>query len=445
MSAASVGLRQRKVGSLVEDTKVLEETPLLRRFAQADMFPKPKEDFARTQTEAGSLVSWLAAAFIVMLLVWEIGAYVLGRDAYHTELSVDGYVDSDVPFNIDITFPSIPCHELHIDTLDATGRHDADVLHDLFKSPVDRSGNTVFIGAFNYVQRKFAPDGQLLKKEAYDARKDPKSVNFCGDCYIPPNKHHTYDKPGGVVDEHLHTVHKDACCNTCESVMQMYDLHRLPRPPQREVEQCINELSRSNPGCNLRGVLTLKKVMGNFHFAPGVSQEVGPNGAHIHQYSLDELLRYNISHKINKFSIGNDKIARFSARGTKFPLEGQSFTVHQGLAHIKYFIKIVPTQYQIGARDDSSLISTSSTDENSLSFEYSAQFHHQGVGMGGQAPSIFFMFEFHPMMITNIFQRPHFGHFVVQLCGIIGGLFVVLGFVDQGVQALIRAKNVVSL
>ncbi len=435
--SSSAGLRQRKVGALVEEPNLLPETPLLRRFAQADMFPKPKEDFARTQTEGGAIVSIVAATFIGILLVWEIGAYLAGRDAYHTELSVDGFVESDVPFNIDLTFPSIPCHELHIDTLDATGRHDADVLHDLFKSPVDRDGNVVFKGAFNYVQRRFAPDGQQLAKEAYDPKKDPKSPTFCGDCYIRPNMPHNYDKPGGIVDQHLHTVHKDTCCNTCESVMQMYDLHRLPRPPQTEVEQCINELSRSNPGCNLRGILTLKKVMGNFHFAPGISQEVGPNGQHIHQYSLDELLRYNISHTINRFSIGSDAVQRFSSRGTKFPLEGRVFMVDRGLAHIKYFIKIVPTQYTTG---------TALQDSKSLSFEYSAQFHHQGVGMGGgQAPSVFFIFEFHPMMITNIFRRPHFGHFVVQLCGIIGGLFVVLGFVDQGVQAFIRAKSCASL
>ena len=425
-------LRQRKVGALVEEPKVFVETPLLRRLAQVDMFPKPKEDYKRTQTAGGAIVSIVAAAFITMLLVWEIGAYLVGRDAYRTELSVDGYINSDVPFNIDLTFPRIPCHELHIDTLDATGRHDADVLHDLFKSPVDRDGNTVFTGSFNYVQKRYAPDGQLLTKDTYDPKKDPKSPSFCGDCYIKPNQHHNYDRPGGVVDQHLHSVHKDSCCNTCESVMQMYDLHRLPRPALREVEQCIHELSRSNPGCNLKGILTLKKVMGNFHFAPGVSQEIGPFGQHIHQYSLDELLRFNTSHVINKFSIGHDRIDRFSPRGVKFPLEGRIFSVTQGLATIKYFIKIVPTQY---------VTSTSFSADDALSFEYSAQSHHQGVAVGGgQAPSVFFVFEFHPMMITNIFRRPHFGHFLVQLCGIVGGLFVVLGFIDNIVQAFVRAK-----
>lgn len=424
-------LRQRKVGALVEEPKIIEETPLLRRIAQVDMFPKPKEDYQRVQTPAGALISLIAVSIISFLLLWEVGAYILGRDAYRTELSVDNTMHSEVPFNIDITFPRIACHELRIDTLDVTGHHDADVVHDLFKVPVDREGNLVFIGAFNYIERRFGADGQPLVKPPYDEKKDPKSPKFCGDCYISPASHHNYDKPGGVVDNHLHTVHKDACCNTCESVMQMYDMHRLPRPSPREVEQCINELSRSNPGCNIHGVVLLKKVMGNFHFAPGTSTEVGQFGQHVHQFSMDELMRFNTSHTINQFSIGDSRVRRFSPRGVTFPLQGRSFHVGHGLATIKYFIKIVPTSY-----------SASTTEPPKTSFEYSAQWHHQGVGLGGgQAPSVFFVFDFHPIQVTNYFIRPHFGHFLVQLCGIIGGLFVILGFVDQIVVAFVRSRN----
>lgn len=414
-------LRQRRTGTLIDEEMHVSQ-PLLRRVAQVDMFPKPREEYRRTQTQEGALISLVAAVLIGMLVLWEIGAYAVGRDAYRSELSVDSGLSLTVPFNFDITFPSLPCHELSIDAMDAAGGLETNVAHDLFKSPVDRHGNLVFQGRYNYVEKRLGPDGKPLPQSNYDEKSDPKSPNFCGKCYIEPRRHHLYDKPGGLVDAHITSVHKDACCNTCESVMKMYDLHRLPRPHANEVEQCMMELSHANPGCNIKGTLDLKKVMGNFHIAPGVSA-YGPMGQHIHQYDYEQLLRFNSSHIINKFSIGDKRVERFSKHGVKQPLEGFQYVVHGGHGHIKYYLQVVPTTYVSGSRARTS---------DSASFEYSVQlFHKEFAGGFGMLPSVFFVFDFHPIQVNHRFERPAFTHFLVQLCGIVGGLFVVMGLVDR--------------
>eukprot|EP00331_Platyophrya_macrostoma_P015314 CAMPEP_0176471968 /NCGR_PEP_ID=MMETSP0127-20121128/41458_1 /TAXON_ID=938130 /ORGANISM="Platyophrya macrostoma, Strain WH" /LENGTH=197 /DNA_ID=CAMNT_0017866737 /DNA_START=75 /DNA_END=665 /DNA_ORIENTATION=+ len=196
--------------------------------------------------------------------------------------------------------------------------------------------------------------------------------------------------------------------------MKMYDLHHLPRPSPSDVEQCMSELSHANPGCNIRGTLHLKKVMGNFHFAPGISA-LGPMGQHIHQYDYEQLLRFNVSHKINHLSIGDSSIHRFSSRGAhKDPLNAFTYIVRSE--------QIVPTVYK-----------TSSVANRA--FEYSAQLFHAEfpLGFGGLMPSVIFVYDFHPIEVHHIFNRPSLSHFFVQLCGIVGGLFVVLGIIDRGI------------
>ena len=437
MSESTSTLRQRRVFPMVEAT-IERLSPLRKRVASVDMFTKPKEDYRRTQTATGALVSWVAVALISTLVLWEFLGYVVGWGAYRTELSVDFGISDDVPFNLDITFPRIPCTELHIDNVDASGAQSTHLEQDLYKNPVDINGELVFHGEYSF-HAKVASNKKDVPRE-YDETKDPRSPKFCGNCYVKPHEHHHgYDVPGGLLDRHLKSVHGSACCNTCEDVMKMYDMHRIPRPHMNEIEQCIGEMSRSNPGCNLHGTIRLRKVHGNFHFAPGTSIEYGAFGQLIHQFTLDQLLRFNVSHTINHFSIGDTKVQRFSKQGVRFPLDGTSFATSQGeQAHVKYFIKVVPTSY-INGHDFSAEATFSEMPE--LSYEFAAQTHHVSFPRGftgTRTPAVIFVFDFYPIKVNHIFQRPPFSRFLVKLCGIAGGLFVVLGFADSVVASIVR-------
>jgi hypothetical protein len=424
-------MRKRNSGRLVEDT--LPERKFFKTVAQADMFPKPKEEFRREQTPSGALVSLISASLIAILVIWEIVAYGIGRDAYHTELSVDRGVSAQVSVNFDITFPHLKCHDIVIDTMDATGAQDNNILHDLFKSPVDSDGQLVFTGKYNYVERRLDQSGRSISS-TYNEKNDPLSPKFCGNCYIEPSRYHSYDRPGGVLDEHLHSIHKDVCCNTCESVMQMYDLHRIPRPSASEVEQCITDLAFTNPGCNVRGTLNVKKVVGNFHIAAGRGIS-DLNGMHIHKYDHQILYRFNASHVINKFSIGDERVQRFSPGKITFPLEGQRYHCPPNhLGHVRYYLKIVPVGYFTHTSHGQRAVPNS--------FEYSARIHHVDMPMSvfgvPQVPGVNFIFDFYPIQVNRYFRRPEITHFLVRLCGIVGGLFVMSGLVDSIISAFWR-------
>jgi hypothetical protein len=432
-------LRQRKVPAAPLDEGSPQSSPMMRRFAQADFFPKAKEEYRRQQSPTGAALSTATFVIIIMLVSWETLRYGLGWDAYATELSVDAGVSSGVPVTLDITFPAIPCHELNIDAMDASGAQENGVDHDLYKSPVDRQGNLVFHGHYAYVERRLGPDGLPLGPKEHDERRDPKSAKFCGSCYIEPSAHnHGYDRKGGVLDHHFSKVHADACCNTCDQVMAFYDMHRVPRPHVYEVEQCIDELSRANPGCNLKGTLHLRKVQGNIHFAPGHGAQLGPLGQHVHSFSMDQLMRFDVTHRVNHFAIGDARIARFSKQGVTFPLDDTGLRVPPGFSgYVKYYLQVVPTTYRSGAKvhDVDGYAA-----QQDVSFEFAATRHHRvmPLGMFGASPGVFFVFDFHPIQMNHVFERAPLSRFIVKLCSIVGGMFVILGFVDRAVPFLVK-------
>src|SRR5688572_30355400 len=88
------------------------ESTRYRKFAQADIFSKTKEEYKRQQSNAGSMISIAALGIIGLLVLYEFLRYAIGWDAYRTELSVDVTTSSAgdgrgsvVPVYFDITFP----------------------------------------------------------------------------------------------------------------------------------------------------------------------------------------------------------------------------------------------------------------------------------------------------------------------------------------------------
>ncbi|KAG8343359.1 hypothetical protein TRVL_05812 [Trypanosoma vivax] len=391
-----IGLKGK---SLTLDADSVPSTSFLKKFEAFDFFPKPKEDYRRSQTTVGALVSVVTLALILLLVLWEGVAYIYGRDAYRTELAVDTSLTKEVVFNIDISFPQERCNELFLDVFDATGSTRFNVTMNVHKTPLDASGKSVFVG-----ERHFHTDYTVPQ---YNAKFDPTSPKFCGKCFVG-RKYSYLQQP------------ETPCCNTCEQVMEEFERRKLAKPSKSTVEQCIGELSEENPGCNYRGSLKLKKASGTLIFAPKMFENV---------FRINDLMQFNASHVINKLSIGDDLVRRFSKRGVYFPLNNQRFVTTKQFAQVRYFMKIVPTTY----------ISDNTANPVASTYEYSVQWDHRQVPLGsGEIPSVVFSFDFSSMQVNNYFQRPSFCHFIVSLCGIVGGLFVVLGMVDGLVARVLR-------
>lgn len=280
--------------------------------------------------------------------------------------------------------------------------------------------------------------GKELVHQPYDATNDPRSPRYCGSCY------------------NARTI-SVRCCNTCAIVLSQYKKLGLTPPPLEDIEQCVNENAANHPGCNIDGMLTVNKVAGNFHFAPGRSfaqaQELHVH--HVHEFNPTLVARFNTSHIVNSLSFGvpiprlrSDPLSgtrtivlppapppssQAIARTTNIGGTGNREPLHDPLRHLhlhKYFIKAVPTTYR----------ATNFLASDTKTYQYSFTKHTQ-VFNGHKnmvLPGVFFVYDLSPMRITYTDTSEPFIRFIVRLCAVLGGIFTVSGYSSRLVGAMLK-------
>lgn len=411
-----VGLRKRRRGPLTVDDE--EESKVVRAIKKLDAFPQSTTDACKPTALSGG-ISLAVTILMMFVALSELLSYVAGSRAWREELSVDSIISHNVEVQIDLTFPNMQCQDVRIDIVDVWGHHTNDVHTDIFMSPVDAQGTRVYTGWYKYVPT--ATSGP------YDPRRDPYSPHFCGDCYVRPRSHHhNFDKPGGRLDMHTQEAHANECCNTCEDVIAFYAKHGISPPHLNEIEQCLFALFPQFPGCAVNGTLLLPRIKGNFHIMPGHAATLHSyrsgelSTAHLHTVDPETAASFNASHIINHLSFGpkgkdyrRPPYTRVVGAGGRSrvsphsPLDGTT-TAHRDQHAYKYSLRVVPTTYDW----------RTTVPQTVHSFEYSASlFAHKNPLGEGKPPGLWFMFDFVPVRVTHIFERPTFGRLLVRVRG----------------------------
>ncbi|GET86607.1 hypothetical protein, conserved [Leishmania tarentolae] len=369
-------------------------TTISRHLANVDFFAKPKEDYRREQTQWGAVVSLCTVCVITFLVLWEGIAYIRGRDAYDTDVSLDKGLSEDMPIHVDVLFPFLPCNRLSIDVVDSTGRKEFNYTGTIHKLPTALDGTVLYKGGLKELENEIE-------------NRVPGTGSNCRPC---PSS--AFD---GATAEVLSAA-ASKCCNTCESVLDLYKELGKGIPDTEYIPQCLEQLYERSSGCNVVGSLELKKVPVVLIFGPRRTGEY---------YSLKDVVRLDTSHLIRKLRIGDESVERFSKNGVAEPLSGHKSS-SLDYSETRYLVKVVPTTYR----------KRKVRDAKASTYEYSAQWSRRSivVGFAGAVPAVYFEFEPAAIQVNNIFERQPFPHFVVQLCGIAGGLFVVLGFIDGAVH-----------
>jgi len=131
----------------------------------------------------------------------------------------------------------------------------------------------------------------------------------------------------------------------------------------------------------------------------------------MHQIDWSKIHKFNVTHTINSLSFGP------AIPNIVNPLDKHSI-VAPTLAQHMYMIQVVPTQYESGGQ---------SMFTNQFSFTQ----HHQRIEGGANfaLPGVYFKYEINPLMIKINDKDSSFANFLVRICAIIGGLYVVFGIV----------------
>lgn len=416
-----------------------------------DLFPKVEQDLT-VKTDQGGMISLIGYAIIFCLVMAELLNHMaLSRDTSES-LVVDTSLSQKMQVNINMTFPSLSCVDLHLDVMDVAGDSQLDIDDTLVKRRLLLSGRPIG-------QDVIKAEANKKQKEDEENRKHVKTDlgdNYCGPCY-------------GAHEE------DGDCCDTCDDVVNAYKKKNWNSKQIMSVaEQCIREgKTASGPkrltkgeGCNLSGYMKLNRVAGNFHFALGDGVE--RDGRHIHLFNPEDAPDYNASHIIHELTFGPSvsNLDHGALDGVKkITMEQNGRT---GL--FQYFIKVVPTVYEnlngevIGETNRyffterfRPLMTELIGDEHyELAGSDKEKKDRVGVAAGGHGkdshskqehhhqqnsilPGIFFVYEINPFAVVVTPKNVPMSHLLIRIFALVGGIITIVGWIDGAV--FVRGKK----
>ncbi|ORX53598.1 DUF1692-domain-containing protein [Hesseltinella vesiculosa] len=296
---------------------------LFLRFRQFDAYAKTLDDF-RVKTTTGATVTVLSALLIFYLIISEVWEYHTPH--WKPSLVVDKGRKEKLNIQFNVTFQHMPCHLLSLDVMDDSGAHLSGLSHNVFKVRLDQNGQTI-----DTTKEYELGDKSHIVHEALQSK------DTCGSCYGA--------KP----------IRDDGCCPTCADVREAYVKQGWGLVDMEKIDQCVREdwkeltENHSNEGCNLHGQLSVNKVRGHFHFAPG--QAFASGQMHVHDVEsymagAPDGHKFDLSHDIHYLKFGpletgdvpEDLLAITN------PLGGTSQHTDKSRILYQYHLKIVSTE-----------------------------------------------------------------------------------------------------
>ncbi|KAL0274450.1 UNVERIFIED_CONTAM: hypothetical protein PYX00_006870 [Menopon gallinae] len=354
---------------------------LIKKLKDFDGYPKTLDDY-RIRTLGGGAVTVFSYIIMFLLFVSELSTF-LTPDVIE-ELFVDTTREPKLQINLNFTVPAISCKYLSLDAMDSSGEQHLQIDHNIYKRSLDINGNPI-----NEPEKE-----ELIKRNTNST--DVSSQKKCGSCY-------------GAESKELNIT----CCNTCAEVRSAYALQKWSFNPEA-VEQCKNFNNENifTEGCNIYGSMEVNRVGGSFHIAPGHSYSI--NHVHVHDVQPFPSTAFNTSHIVEHLSFG------VNIPGKTNPLDGTVGLCTEGTTMFQYYIKIVPTLYYYDQ-----------TGGMILTNQFSVTRHQKSdVGLGGMPPGIFVNYELAPIMVKYTEKKRSIGHFLTNICAIIGGVFTVASLID---------------
>ncbi|CAI9089895.1 OLC1v1024546C1 [Oldenlandia corymbosa var. corymbosa] len=336
-----------------------------------DAFPRAEEHLLQ-KTKSGAFVSIVGLIIMATLFVHEL-RYYLTTNIVH-QMAVDLKRGETLPIHINMTFPSLPCDVLSVDAIDLSGKHEVDLDTNIWKLRLNSNG--LIIGT------EYLSD--LVEKE---------------------HAAHNHDDLKDHHDDHDRKVHLQGFDKEAEDMI-------------KRVKQALSH----GEGCRVYGVLDVQRVAGNFHIS------VHGLNIFVAQMIFEGATHVNVSHIIHDLSFGP------KYPGIHNPLDGTTRILRETSGTFKYYIKIVPTEYNYISKEVLPTNQFSVTEYFSPMTEFDRTW-----------PAVYFLYDLSPITVTIREERRNFLHFITRLCAVLGGTFALTGMLDRWMyrlmETLIKPKS----
>lgn len=421
------------------------------------MFPKVDAEYT-VKTDGGGYISLIAYIMIAILALAEGISWMKQNAETLEQIAVDTSLGRKMRVNMNITFPSLACEDLHVDVMDVAGDSQLDILDTLVKKRLTRAGRPIG----KDVLKAEANANQQRQEEKQRILKAKLPENYCGPCY-------------GANDD------ENKCCNTCDELLEAYIAKKWRTDVvQFTSEQCMREgrdkkepkKMKRGEGCNLSGYLEVNRVAGNFHIAMG--EGIERDGKHIHTFNPEDTPNFNASHIIHDLSFGPTGTKVGFGEEAQKTLNGVSKIVtrqHGTTGLFQYFIKVVPTSYftDAGTRiatngyffterfrplmkeyiaeedyDDEDEDEANENGKRTVSVQaghaHKTKTNNHDV-RNAVLPGVFFIYEIYPFEVQIRKNRVPLTHLLIRLMATVGGVFTMFKLADNLLYAIGSSKR----
>ena len=174
----------------------------------------------------------------------------------------------------------------------------------------------------------------------------------------------------------------------------------------------------------LTGSLSISRVPGNFRIS-----------ARSDSHSFNTRVM-NVSHHVDKLVFGamveTGRLRHVMPIKERSSLFGVSFMMHQELATLKHYLKVVPFQYAFldGETQHTYLYKANYNEYKPRKLEW-----YEGAADAyvdtDLVPNAVFHYDISPVMVVVNEETQSFASFVTKICAVIGGIYTVIGLVDN--------------
>ena len=154
-----------------------------------DMFPKLPSEFSQTTSQT-AFATHVAIALIAFLTLTEL--FMSTYTVKTTMIEVDKSLLQKIDITVNVTFPALPCTEVHLDAMDVAGDNQIDISDSFQKQRLDKNGG--------WIMEPLKEVLNEVEPKEVDPTTDP---SYCGDCYGAQAK-------------------DGDCCNTCDELLTAY-------------------------------------------------------------------------------------------------------------------------------------------------------------------------------------------------------------------------------
>jgi hypothetical protein len=338
-----------------------------------DIFDKFNDDELRLRTKTGALLSILLTLFGALFFAIKTVRFLtpkIYRDLSLTPALINqqDFVNISVSVEVDL-----PCYFLHLDAIDSLGFSQLDINSTANLRRFTKSGRFIDIA------------NQTLKKT-------------CHPCF------------GALPDT--------ACCNSCEQLILLFAMRGMaPRPeewPQCRSRNLPPQVSLDEK-CMIKGKVSVNKVSGNFHIAPGRNLVDSNTAGHQHDLSF-AFPSLDMSHRIDRIRFGP------SIPTANTPLTGINIRQRARRSMLyRYNMLVTPLVYIKNGK------------EKARGYEYTAIIAKRAI-VPGMAPGIFFDYSFTPYAVVVNAKSRSFAQYITSTFGFLSGSFAAVMMLDLFLQ-----------